>query len=128
MRKLLLIAFLVFLPACSVIGPLQPAPVGASASLPEAGRVAQAAVNEANIALTAAAHVIAANVKDGIWTKPQAQSYLDKVKEYAKRVDQAQDLVRLGSFASAQAQADTVRALIVVLHREVAAQARKEAK
>ena len=123
MRQLLCVLLLALLPACTV----QPvSQMSVPTTLPEAGKQAQVAVNEANLALTAAANVIAGNVKGAIWTKAQAQGYLDKVKEYAKRVDRAQELVRLGQFDLGKTQADSVQALILILHREVAAQARKE--
>jgi hypothetical protein len=85
-------------------------------------------VNEANLGLTAAANIISSNVKDGIWTKAQAQGYLNKVRDYSRQVDRAQDLIRLGDFAQGKTEAEAVRSLIVLLHREIAAQARKEAR
>jgi hypothetical protein len=112
---------------CSVFGTVEPLGKGTvSTSLPPAGQQAQLAVNEANLGLTAAANVIASNVKDGIWTKQQAQGYLNKVRDYSRQVDRAQDLIRLGDFAKGKTEAEAVRALIVLLHREIAAQARKE--
>jgi soluble cytochrome b562 len=102
--------------------------IKAPTTLPAAGVAAQASINEANLALTAAANVIAQNVKDRIWTKAQAQGYLDKVRTYANQVDRAQQLVRLGDFAGGKTQAEAVKALIIVLHREAAAAARKDAK
>ena len=90
MRKLLLILALA-LPGCALFGPVEPiTSIKAPTTLSEAGQAAQAAVNEANLSLTAAANIIGQNVKDRIWTKTQAQGYLDKVKDYAKRTDQAQ--------------------------------------
>ena len=128
MRTFLFIAGLA-LGGCSLFGPVeQISSKTVSQSLPPAGQQAQLAVNEANLALTAAANVIVGNLKDRIWTKQQAQAYLDKVKDYAHQVDRAQELVRLGDFAMGQTQAEATRALIVLLHREIAAQARKEAK
>lgn len=128
MKRILLILALTFLPAaCALLGPVEPlAPASVPTTLPEAGRQAQAAINEANLALTAAANVIGSNVKEKIWTKTQAQGYLDRVRDYAKRVDRAQELVRLGDFTQGKNQAQAVRSLILVLHREVAAAARKD--
>lgn len=124
MRVLLLCLALV-LPGCQLFGTVEPV---STRPITSAAEQAQNAVNEANLGLTAAANVIAANVKDRIWTKQQAQPYLDKVKDYARQVDRAQELIRLGQFDSARTQAEAVRALIVVLHREVAAKAREEVK
>ena len=128
MRKLSTVLLLsLALGSCAFRGPAEPlSTMSVPTTLPEAGKQAQVAVNEANLALTAAANVIAANAKDGIWTKPQAQGYLDKVKDYAKQVDRAQELVRLGQFDLGKTQADAVRSVILILHREIAAQARKE--
>ena len=115
------------LPGCTLFGPVEPLSKGTvSQTHPPAGQQAQLAVNEANLALTAAANVIQGNLKDRIWTKQQAQGYLDKVKDYAQQVDRAQELVRLGQFDLGKTQAEVTRSLIIILHREIAAQARKE--
>ena len=128
MRTVLFIMGLA-LGGCSVFGTIEPLGSGTvSASLPPAGQQAQLAVNEANLGLTAAANVIAANVKDRIWTKAQAQGYLNKVRDYSVQVDRAQNLIRLGDFAKGKTEAEAVRSLIVLLHREIAEQARREAK
>lgn len=128
MRTAIFIAGLA-LGGCSLFGPVTPVSTGTvSQTLPPAGQQAQLAINEANLALTAAANVISANVKDRIWTKNQAQDYLNKVRDYAKQVDRAQELVRFGDFAQGKTQAEAVKALIVILHREIAAKARQEAK
>jgi len=127
MKKLILALIIAALPACALIGPVEPAaPIGVPSTLPEAGKQAQNVINEANIGLAAAASVIAANVRDGIYTKAQAQSHLDQVRDYAGKIDRAQEALTLGDFGSAQSQANAVRSLILILHREVAAQARKE--
>jgi soluble cytochrome b562 len=84
----------------------------------------QEAINEANITLAAAASVIGQNVKDKVFTKEEGQRYLDKVRELAKKVDDAQRLVDAG-LPDAAKQADLVKSLIVALHREVAARARR---
>lgn len=130
MRSLIaVIALASLMGGCALFGPVEPVSRGTvSSTLPPAGQQAQLAINEANLTLAAAANVIAGNLKDRIWTKQQAQGYLDKVKDYARQVDRAQELVRLGEFAQGKTQAEAVRALIIVLHREIAAQARKEAQ
>ena len=110
------------LPGCALFGPVEPV---STRALTTPAEQAQNAVNEANLSLTAAANVIAQNVKDGIWTKEQGRTYLDKVKNYAKQVDRAQELVKLGEFGQGKTQAEAVKALIIVLHREAAAAARR---
>jgi soluble cytochrome b562 len=84
----------------------------------------QQAINEANITLTAAANVIAQNVNDKVFTREEGQKYIDKVRELAGKVDQAQKLVDAG-LPDAAKQAEIVRTLIIALHREVAQRARK---
>jgi soluble cytochrome b562 len=84
----------------------------------------QEAINEANVYLTATANVIKQNAEDKVYTKDEAQRYLDKVRDLAKQVDNAQALVTAG-LPNAKDQAELVRALIIALHREVAARARK---
>ena len=122
MRPLLLsLSFL--LASCGILGPVEP--IG-KASTP--AETAQLAVNEANLSLTAAANVIAQNVKDKVWTKQQAQSHLDKVKDLSHQVDRAQELIRLGDFTQGKTQAEVVKAGLVILHREIAAKARAEGK
>lgn len=129
MRKLLCAIVLALLPGCGVFGPVQPVTsMSVPTTLPEAGREAQNVINEATLAITAAANVVRLNVKDEIWTKAQAQGYLDKLAGYLKDIDRAQDALDLGNFTSAKAQADLLSSLILILHREAAAQARKEMK
>lgn len=89
-----------------------------------APKTPQEAINEANVYLTATANVIKQNVEDKIYTKDEAQKYLNKVRELSKKVDDAQVLVRAG-LPDAKDQAELVRSLIIALHREVAARARK---
>ena len=84
----------------------------------------QEALNEANITLTATARVVEQNVNDKIFTKAEGQKYLDKVRDLAGKVDDAQKLVTAG-LPNAKQQAEIVRALILALHREVASRARQ---
>lgn len=122
MRLLLCLVLALPLTSCALLGTVEPV---STRPLTGVAEQAQNAVNEANLSLTAAANVIAQNVKDGIWTKEQGKTYLDKVKDYAKQTDRAQELVRLGEFGQGKTQAEAVKALIVVLHREAAAAARR---
>lgn len=85
----------------------------------------QGAIDEANVMLHATANVIAQNVADGIYTKAEGQKYLDKVRDLAKKVDDAQALVDAG-LPDAKDRAELVRRLIVALHREVAQRARNQ--
>jgi len=107
-------------------GFLAPAGVPVSKSLPEAARSVQTVINEANILITATANVVAQNAKEGLITETEKVSYRDKLKDMAKKVDSAQDLLRLGDITKAQTQADLIKFAITALHREVAAKARKQ--
>ena len=118
--KPLLLSLSLFLASCSILGPVEP--IGKASSPAEQ---AQLAVNEANLSLAAAANVIASNVKDKVWTKAQAQSHLDKVKDLSHQVDRAQELIRLGDFTGGKTQAEIVKAGLAILHREIAAKARE---
>lgn len=103
----------------------QPGTVPVSEKLSPAAQAAQTTINEANILLTAAANVIAQNVVDGISTKDEGQKQIDQVRTYAAQVDRAQKLLESGDIVSAKNQAELAQKLIVTLHREVAARARK---
>ena len=127
MRLLFAILLVFNLGACEILIP-QKADIPVSQDLPAIGQTAQRTINEANVAIVAAYRVIGQNVKDGIWTKEQAQGYHNKVTDMRRRVDEAQRLVDLGEFGKGKTQAEAVQALIVILHREIAAQARKEVK
>ncbi len=84
----------------------------------------QELVNEANVTLTAVANVIGQNLQDGTMTKAEAQEYINEVKKYATQVDEAQALIRAGSPLAAD-RAKLVHGLILNLHKQVAAAARK---
>lgn len=121
--RLLIVALALFLSACTLF---QPADIPVSQSLSSQAQTAQKAINEANVTLTATASVIAQNVSEGIYTKPEAQSYLNKVKDLAKKVDAAQVLLHGGNILDAKNQAELLASLIVTLHREVTSKARKQ--
>lgn len=107
------------LPGCQM-QPLREKPTAEAAAVQNA----RTAIDEANAALTALNTVIAQNAVDGVWTKAQAQSYLDKSKGYGKQADQARALLRAGDPLKAENQAKLLRQAILVLHREIAQQAR----
>ena len=99
----------------------QPAEIPVSQKLSAQAQTAQKAINEANVTMAAAANVIAQNVTEGIMTKPEAQSALDKLKDYARKVDAAQVLLNGGNILDAKNQAELLASLILTLHREVVA-------
>ena len=89
-------------------------------------RTARIAVDEANASLTALDKVIGQNAESGVWTRAQAQDYLDTSKEYGRKVDAARAALRSGLPVDAQSQAEVVKVLILTLHKRVAEAARKE--
>jgi len=117
MIRILVLSFSLLLSGCALVAP---ADIPVSAKLSPAAQTVQKAINEANIALTATANVIAQNVLEGIMTKPEAQSALDKVKDYGKKVDAAQVMLNTGDVLNAKTQAELLSSLILTLHREVA--------
>jgi len=117
MIRILVLSFSLLLSGCALVAP---ADIPVSAKLSPAAQTVQKAINEANIALTATANVIAQNVLEGIMTKPEAQSALDKVKDYGKKVDAAQVMLNTGDVLNAKTQAELLSSLILALHREVA--------
>ena len=127
MRLLIAILLAFTLSGCEIFIPRQ-ADIPVSQDLPPAGQIAQKTINEANVAIVAAYRVIGQNVKERIWTKEQAQGYFNKVTHTRRRVDDAQRLVDLGEFGKGKTEAEAAQALLIILHREIAAQARKEAK
>ncbi|MGH8676875.1 MAG: hypothetical protein ACREUQ_00800 [Burkholderiales bacterium] len=98
------------------------APVTESAAVHQARVI----IDEANALLIAVNRTIGANVDAGVWTKTQAQDYLDESKILGQRLDQAREALRIGSFSDAQAQANALRVLIVNLQRRIAVEARKD--
>ena len=104
---------------------LRPADVPVSQSLPVAAQSVQKTINEVNIALTAAANVVAQNKADGIYNDAEVAGYKAQLQDAARQVDKAQNLLRLGDIASARTQAEIVERLILALHKEVVARSRR---
>lgn len=124
MNKLLLVVFVsaaTLIGGCTLFSP--PRPIGVSPEMSEALQKAQAAVNEANILITATAIVVNDGAKSGIFTKSEALSYLGKIDEFTQRAKDAQALIDSG-FPDAQNQAELMHRLVLALHREVAQRAR----
>lgn len=126
----LALAVAILLSGCAMVKqmaqPLHKSPSAEMSTVEKAQYVARAAIDEANAALTAVNRTITANVKAKVWTKDQAQGYLDESKKYGKQVDDAREALRLSNFANAEAQANAVKALILKLQQRIAVKARKE--
>jgi hypothetical protein len=90
----------------------------------KAFRLARNSVDEANADLTALNRVIASNATAGIWTKSQAQGYLNRSKDFGKQVDQARAALLVGDLNDATVKAAAIKALIVQLQLELAKAAR----
>lgn len=116
------------LPGCGALSSLSaPAPLPpVSASLPPLGQEAQKLLNEAHIALAAAANVIRANLREGVWSAEEAARYRDAVRSARIRALEAQELLDSGLFVPAHTQARLLERAILELQRQVAAAARKE--
>src|SRR3990172_2871109 len=102
MKRVIVACLVALLSGCagmgSIVEPLHDTPaIEAESPQAKALRLAHAAVNEADAALFALDKVIGANAEAGIWTKAQAQGYLDQSKEYGARVDKARDALRIGN-------------------------------
>jgi len=89
-------------------------------------KAARTAIDEGNALLTAVNRTIGANVDAKVWTRAQAQGYLDQSAGLGGRLDQAREALRLGNPGDAQAKADAVRSLILALQRKIAEEARKD--
>lgn len=120
--KALVLSLALLLPACSL---MQPADVPVNTTLPAAVQGVQKTITEANILITAAANVVSQNYKDGISTKEEAMAYALKLKGMADTLDSAQQALRLGDLTNAKNQAELIQKAITLLHKEVAAKARK---
>lgn len=123
-RIIAAIAAVVVLAACGAMF-TPPGKVPVSEKLSPAAQTAQTAINEANILLIAAANVLGQQLTDGIVSKPEAQLQLNQIREFAARVDRAQQMLDTGDVLGAQNQAELAQRLLIVLHREIAQRARK---
>lgn len=84
---------------------------------------AQAAINEANLLITASARVVISNYEAKIMNEAEFDEYGTKLVDFAEKVDTAQAGIRNGEL-SAIHQADILKSLVIALHREIAAKAR----
>jgi hypothetical protein len=109
---------------CST-SPLHKPTTEALTPVQQAQKAARIAVDEANAALTALNRTIAANVKEGIWTKEQGQSALDESKAHGKNVDRAVTALEAGLYLDAQNQAELAKRVILSLHKKAAERARQ---
>lgn len=129
---LLPLLFLMALYGCAVMegltSPLhkQPTAEQEAAETPaqKALRLAHATIDEANAALLSLDKVINDNFDNQVWTKAEAQGYLDQSVKFGKQLDKAREALRLGDLTGAQQQAEALRNLIITLQRKAAAGAR----
>lgn len=124
--KTLLIALALIIPlaGCGITEPLH----GPDAKVTESAEVhaARTAIDEANAILEAVNQVIGDNAAAGVWTKVQAQGYLDQSKDLGKRLDEARGFLRLGNPAEAQARTQAIKTAILALQLEISKRAREE--
>lgn len=87
---------------------------------------AQAAIDEANVAITASARTIATQRKDKLITASDARAWEARLTRYSADVDQAQALLDVGQEGAALTKAGAMKTLIRELQKEVARQAAAE--
>lgn len=102
---------------CSFLKPQPIAELKMPSTLSEAGKQAQNLINEANVAITAAYNVVAANLENGTMSAVDGAKYIAALDDYAKKVDAAQSALNLGQVADAKTQAEALNKLIVALHK-----------
>lgn len=68
---------------------------------------------------------IAKTAPTGIWTKAQAQGYLDQAKDARKKLDATWDVYATGNYQAALDQANVTDTLITALEKKIAADAAK---
>ena len=133
MRKFLVLLALTLVTGCALFEPYQ-APVSnkpavvcqafngdAATACAQAGDV----IIKAYVTLAALDQDIAQTAPAGIWTKAQAQSYLDQSKAAHAKLDAAWDVYSTGNYAAALDQANLTMTLITALEKQVAAEAAK---
>lgn len=126
MRILLCIAACFMLSGCPDFKPLHKPTTETLTPAQQAQRTARIAVDEANAALTSLNRTIAANVREGIWTKEQGQSALDESVAQGKNVDRAIKALEDGLYLDAQNQAELAKRVILSLHKKAAEKAREQ--
>lgn len=102
-----------------------PTEIPVDQSLSDPAKAAQKALNSANVILTASYMTVDQNRSDGVYTKEEALEILDRLDKLGREVDKAQDAFRVGQFFDAEHKAKILREAISLIHREVAAKARK---
>ena len=118
-KRFLIVLAMLGMTGCAALQPTPIADLKMPSTLSEAGKTAQGAINEANVALTAAYNVVAANLADKTMSVTDGTKYLASLDEYAKKLDAAQDALNLGNVADANTQAQAINALILALHKQL---------
>lgn len=126
--------FVALLGGCQTLGlaPIHKAPTAeqqaAETPAQKAERLARTALDEANATLTAINITIKQNVQavPPLFTKAEAQDYLNESKKYGKQLDDVADLIVVGKFGDAQTQAAAIQKVLTILQQKVIAKVRKE--
>lgn len=92
---------------------------------PSAVCQAESLIGEGYAMLISLNTVIEQNVDAKVWTKSQAQEYLDSSRAARKKLDSARELLRLGDVAGAASQAQLIKRVLLELQQKIAAQARR---
>lgn len=90
---------------------------------------AQSVVNEARRLLISADQLIGESAASGIWTPDEAQRYLDRAKDYRKKLDAIQEAVDRGDYQKAITDGNLTQVIADALLKElIAAKARGRPK
>jgi len=100
-------------------------PIGVDKTAPAALQTAQAAINEARIAIGASAGVVAQHKRDGIITAAERDVFVARLESMRDDVKEAERLKDLGNLTGAEKKASAARAIIVLLQKELAAKAKE---
>ena len=123
MKRAIIAAVLVIaamLAGCSTLGGMvKPADLPVSAELSEPAKIAQTAINEANVILIAAADVTYQYVVEGWISKEEGRSYYVVLRDWEQKLIAAQKLLDAGKALDAQSEAELIRKAIVALHKEI---------
>ena len=85
----------------------------------------QDVINEANILLTAIAKQATENFTSGVMTLEEKDKVVSEVRQYAKKVDEAQALLGAGNPLEAKNRVQLLNTAILSLQKRVAAKVRQ---
>ena len=81
------------------------------------------AINQANVLAASIDRMVIGKLRAGIWTQAQAQPYYDQTGKLGEKLDEAMAIFGKGDYIGAQSRAATVKQLLLILEKQIAAQA-----